>query len=79
MAAGLAFSARNACRDRFGTDSVFFATVLTGNMHDGRITQGRCFRCTGTQRYGIAAGFAFDAGNSGWNLMRVHLVDFFAF
>ena len=79
MAAGLAFRALNARRDRLGTDTVFFTTVLTDNLHDSRITRRRCFRCTWTQRYGIAAGFAFGAGNSGWNLIRVHFVDFFTF
>jgi hypothetical protein len=33
VAAGLAFGAHNARRDRFGIDTVFFAAVQTGDLH----------------------------------------------
>ena len=79
MAAGFAFGARDTRRDRLGIDTVFFAAVLTGDLHDSRRWRGRRLRGPWTQGYGIAAGFAFDAGNSGWNLVGVHGVGFFTF
>ena len=79
MAAGFAFGARDARRDRFGIDPIFFAAILTGDFHDSPPGRSRCLRDIWTQRYGIAAGFALGAGNSRWNLVKVHIVDFFTF
>ena len=85
MTAGFTVDARHTFRDGFRVDIVFFAAVLTGDLHDGRFGSGRCLmrrRClsrSGPKRDGISTGFAFGSGHSAWNPLRIHIIDFFAF
>ena len=44
MIAGFTVDACHPCRDGFRVDIVFFAAVLTGDLHDGRFGCGRFFR-----------------------------------
>ncbi len=87
MAAGFAFGTCYALGDGFRIDIILLTAVLTANLHNSCLGRRRCLSRPGRRRLGrtlrqwdrISTGFAFGAGNSGWDLVRVHSVDFFTF
>ena len=87
MAAGFAFSTRYALGDGFRVDLVLPAAVLTGDLHNPRFGRRRCLRGTRRRRLRrtltqwdrVSTGLAFGGGYAGWNLARIHIIDFVAF